>query len=56
VKRAAQAAGWALGAPAIEMLDAADADERADDDRESQARLRAMAAALGILRAAPPQM
>jgi hypothetical protein len=49
--------GWGLGAPAIEMLDAADADERADDDdRERRALLRAMAAALGVLSAAPQEM
>jgi hypothetical protein len=49
--------GWA-GAPAIEMLDAAaDADERAAKAaRARQARLRAMAAALGMLRAIPRQM
>jgi hypothetical protein len=49
--------GWA-GAPAIEMLDAAaDAGERAADvNRARQARLRAMAAALGMLRAIPRQM
>ena len=52
--------GWA-GAPAIEMLDtAADADERAADANRArqarQARLRAMAAALGLLRANPRQM
>ena len=49
--------GWA-GAPAIEMLDgAADADERAAKAaRARQARLRAMAAALGMLRVIPRQM
>jgi hypothetical protein len=49
--------GWA-GAPAIEMLDAAaDADERAAEaDRTRLARLRAMAAALGMLRGVPRQM
>ena len=49
--------GWA-GAPAIEMLDpVADADERAAKAaRARQARLRAMAAALGMLRVIPRQM
>lgn len=57
MRRAARV-GWSLGAPAIEMLDtAADADERAaEDDRDRLARLRAMAAALGVLRAAPRHM
>jgi hypothetical protein len=45
-------------APSIEMLDAAaDADEGADDDdHDRQARLRAMAAALGVLYAVPRDM
>ena len=48
--------GWA-GAPAIEMLDAAaDADERAAKAARARQRLRAMAAALGVLRAIPRQM
>jgi len=57
VRRAARV-GWGLSAPAIEMLDtAADADERAaEDDRDRLARLRAMAAALGVLRAVPRHM
>jgi hypothetical protein len=50
-------AGWTTRAPAIEMLDAAaDCDSRADDEAGLQARLRAMAAALGVLRAAPREM
>ncbi|HEX9542391.1 MAG TPA: hypothetical protein VGA04_30060 [Streptosporangiaceae bacterium] len=57
MRRAARV-GWGLSAPAIEMLDtAADADERAaEDDRDRLARLRAMAAALGVLRAVPRHM
>jgi hypothetical protein len=49
--------GWS-SAPSIEMLDAADnADLRAaDDDNDRQARLRAMAAALGVLHAVPRDM
>jgi hypothetical protein len=48
--------GWS-SAPSIEMLDAAvDADEGADDDHDRQARLRAMAAALGVLYAVPRDM
>jgi hypothetical protein len=47
-----------LGAPAIEMLDGpGDAEQRAaDDDHERRARLRAMAAALGVLGATPRDM
>lgn len=49
--------GWS-SAPSIEMLDAAaDADEGADDDdNDREARLRAMAAALGVLHAVPRDM
>ncbi|MDX6396230.1 MAG: hypothetical protein QOJ73_7293 [Streptosporangiaceae bacterium] len=52
--------GWS-SAPSIEMLDAAadadeGADECADDDHDRQARLRAMAAALGVLYAVPRDM
>ncbi len=49
--------GWS-SAPSIEMVDAAaDADEGADDDdHDRQARLRAMAAALGVLHAVPRDM
>lgn len=52
-------ANWSARPPAIEMLDAADnADLRAaaDDDNDRQARLRAMAAALGVLHAVPRDM
>jgi hypothetical protein len=56
--RHASRAGWTARAPAIEMLDAAaDSDSRADDDEAGlQARLRAMAAALGVLSAVPREM
>ena len=49
--------GWS-GPPSIEMLDAAArADEGADDDDHGrQGRLRAMAAALGVLPAVPRDM
>jgi hypothetical protein len=49
---------WTIGAPAIEMLDVtAENDERAAAiEVDRRARLRAMAAALGVLRAVPRDM
>ena len=49
--------GWS-SAPSIEMLDAAadDGEGADDDDHDRQARLRAMAAALGVLHAVPRDM
>ena len=49
--------GWS-SAPSIEMVDAADGDDEGadDDDHDRQARLRAMAAALGVLHAVPRDM